>query len=287
MKMRSKLGLVVAIATVALVGGTIAWAAVPDGNGVIHACYNNSNGKLRVMDATNPKLPTCLASKETALNWSQQGPKGDTGAAGAQGPKGDTGAAGAQGPKGDTGAAGAQGPKGDTGAAGAQGPKGDTGAAGAQGPKGDTGAGGAQGPKGDTGAAGAQGPAGQTGAAGAQGPAGPTGPQGPKGDTGDSAAADAYAGRFGTGTGLAHDATGTQCTLGEMRLTASTALTAGGMPANGQIMAINQNTALFSLLGTTYGGNGTTTFALPDMRAVTPNHMTYSICIFGVFPSGN
>jgi microcystin-dependent protein len=35
---------------------------------------------------------------------------------------------------------------------------------------------------------------------------------------------------------------------------------------NGQIMAISQNTALFSLLGTTYGGNGQTTFALPDFR---------------------
>ena len=34
----------------------------------------------------------------------------------------------------------------------------------------------------------------------------------------------------------------------------------------GQIMPINQNQALFSLLGTTFGGNGTTTFALPDLR---------------------
>lgn len=34
----------------------------------------------------------------------------------------------------------------------------------------------------------------------------------------------------------------------------------------GQIMAISQNTALFSILGTTYGGNGQTTFALPDLR---------------------
>ena len=41
---------------------------------------------------------------------------------------------------------------------------------------------------------------------------------------------------------------------------------------NGQIMAIAQNTALFSLLGTTYGGNGQTTFALPDMRGRTPLH---------------
>ena len=35
---------------------------------------------------------------------------------------------------------------------------------------------------------------------------------------------------------------------------------------NGQILSISQNTALFSLLGTTYGGNGQTTFALPDLR---------------------
>jgi microcystin-dependent protein len=35
---------------------------------------------------------------------------------------------------------------------------------------------------------------------------------------------------------------------------------------NGQLLAIQQNQALFSLLGTTFGGNGTTTFALPDLR---------------------
>jgi microcystin-dependent protein len=35
---------------------------------------------------------------------------------------------------------------------------------------------------------------------------------------------------------------------------------------NGQILPINQNQALFSLLGTTYGGNGVTTFALPDLQ---------------------
>jgi microcystin-dependent protein len=40
----------------------------------------------------------------------------------------------------------------------------------------------------------------------------------------------------------------------------------GWAELNGQIMSIAQNTALFSLLGTTYGGNGTSTFALPDMR---------------------
>jgi len=41
---------------------------------------------------------------------------------------------------------------------------------------------------------------------------------------------------------------------------------------NGQIIAISSNEALFSLIGTTYGGNGTNTFALPDLRARAPIH---------------
>jgi microcystin-dependent protein len=40
---------------------------------------------------------------------------------------------------------------------------------------------------------------------------------------------------------------------------------------NGQLLAINQNQALFSLLGTTYGGNGQTTFALPNLQGRIPN----------------
>lgn len=42
---------------------------------------------------------------------------------------------------------------------------------------------------------------------------------------------------------------------------------------NGQFLPINQNQALFSLLGTTYGGNGQTTFALPDFRSRIPIHV--------------
>lgn len=41
---------------------------------------------------------------------------------------------------------------------------------------------------------------------------------------------------------------------------------------NGQLLPINQNQALFSLLGTTYGGNGQTSFALPDLRGRVPIH---------------
>ncbi len=42
---------------------------------------------------------------------------------------------------------------------------------------------------------------------------------------------------------------------------------------NGQLLPINQNQALFSLLGTTFGGNGQTTFALPDLRGRAPIHV--------------
>jgi microcystin-dependent protein len=48
---------------------------------------------------------------------------------------------------------------------------------------------------------------------------------------------------------------------------------------------LTKNTALFALIGTTYGGNGTTTFALPDLRSVAPNGLTYTICDQGIYPS--
>ena len=47
----------------------------------------------------------------------------------------------------------------------------------------------------------------------------------------------------------------------------------GWAMANGQILPIAQNTALFSLLGTQYGGNGTTNFALPDLRGRAMTHL--------------
>lgn len=46
----------------------------------------------------------------------------------------------------------------------------------------------------------------------------------------------------------------------------------GWAELNGQILPISSNTALFSLLGTTYGGNGVSTFALPDLRGRMPMH---------------
>jgi microcystin-dependent protein len=54
--------------------------------------------------------------------------------------------------------------------------------------------------------------------------------------------------------------------LGEVRWFAGNFAPRGWATCNGQVLAINQNEALFSLLGTTYGGDGRTTFALPDLR---------------------
>lgn len=58
--------------------------------------------------------------------------------------------------------------------------------------------------------------------------------------------------------------------LGEIRMFAGNFAPRGWAFCNGQILSIAQNTALFSLLGTTYGGNGSTTFALPDLRGRSP-----------------
>ncbi len=58
--------------------------------------------------------------------------------------------------------------------------------------------------------------------------------------------------------------------LGSVCIVAFTFCPRGYADASGQILSIAQNSALFSLLGTTYGGNGQTTFALPDLRGRVP-----------------
>jgi microcystin-dependent protein len=59
--------------------------------------------------------------------------------------------------------------------------------------------------------------------------------------------------------------------LGQIMLVPYNFAPRGWAFCNGQLMSIAQNTALFSLLGTTYGGDGQTTFALPDLRGRVPN----------------
>lgn len=58
--------------------------------------------------------------------------------------------------------------------------------------------------------------------------------------------------------------------IGIIKLFAGNFAPRGWAFCQGQIMSIAQNTALFSILGTTYGGNGQTTFALPDLRGRVP-----------------
>ncbi len=55
--------------------------------------------------------------------------------------------------------------------------------------------------------------------------------------------------------------------LGEIKMVGFNFPPQGWAMCNGQLLPINQNTALFALLGTTYGGDGITTFALPDLRS--------------------
>src|SRR5881392_1582778 len=61
--------------------------------------------------------------------------------------------------------------------------------------------------------------------------------------------------------------------LSEIRIMSFVFAPKGWALCNGQLLPINQNQALFSLLGTTYGGDGRVNFALPDLRGRAPLHM--------------
>jgi len=61
--------------------------------------------------------------------------------------------------------------------------------------------------------------------------------------------------------------------LAEIRMVGFTFAPRGWGFCDGQILPINQNQSLYSILGTTYGGDGRTTFALPDLRGRTPIHV--------------
>jgi len=134
--------------------------------------------------------------------------------------------------------------KGETGATGIQGVAGNEGAQGATGADSTV-----PGPIGATGATGADstvpGPIGATGDTGADGA------QGPQGDPGVS-------GNF----------------IGEIKIFGGNFAPDGWAFCDGQLLEILTNPALFSILGTTYGGNGFTHFALPDLRGRAPVHVS-------------
>src|ERR1700730_874178 len=78
--------------------------------------------------------------------------------------------------------------------------------------------------------------------------------------------------------------------LGEVETFAFGFCPQGWSTLNGQLLSISQNTALFSLLGTTYGGDGMTTFALPTAKPIftaTGAVLLQCIALQGIFPSRN
>jgi hypothetical protein len=185
----------------------------------IAACYNQTNGQVRLVKPWEP--PTCnpalrgfpvdlsdtnidpkldcasgggldCRTNENFVELNTQGPQGAMGPAGPQGPPG---VQGPKGDKGDKGDAGAQGPRGEMGFTGDIGPQGNVGPRGETGPQGPTGAQGLKGEKGDKGDTGLTG---ATGASGTQGPPGITGPQGPVGPQGPTGAAPLPACPVGT-----------------------------------------------------------------------------------------
>jgi Collagen triple helix repeat (20 copies) len=98
---------VAVVVVVAIAVGGIAYASIPDANGVIHGCYRPTTGQLIV--AISGKG---CEEGWTPLNWNQTGQTGPTGLTGPTGPTGLTGPTGATGPTGTTGTTGPTGPTG-------------------------------------------------------------------------------------------------------------------------------------------------------------------------------
>lgn len=87
------------------------------------------------------------------------------------------------------------------------------------------------------------------------------------------------------------EAPNSDCVVGEVRLFAGSVTPGGWKMARGQVLQVSDydETGLPSLLGNKYGGNGDTTFALPDLRGAEPNGAGqaapyYAICTQGIYP---
>ncbi|WP_083928386.1 tail fiber protein [Marinobacterium rhizophilum] len=181
------------------------------------------------------------------------------------------------------------------GVAGPEGPEGPMGPAGPEGPAGPQGEQGPEGPQGPQGPQGVPGPEGPQGPQGPQGEQGPEGPQGPMGESGvvdgtangdlltwdgnnwiaQQPAGDAPENNMQPWLGVNYiialqglypSRNAENPFIGEIIMFAGNFAPRGWALCNGQLLAISQNTALFSILGTTFGGDGQTTFALPDLR---------------------
>ena len=76
-----------------------------------------------------------------------------------------------------------------------------------------------------------------------------------------------------------------ECFMSEVTLLAATTHhPSSWAPAEGQLIPINQNEALYDLIGTTYGGDGMHNFALPNLKDLGPGGVCYYICLYGLYP---
>ena len=208
-------------------------------------------GVTAVTPACQPQLPAATAA---------------TGVTGAIGPIGAAGTSGAQGATGATGAVGGTGSVGATGPVGAAGATGEFHAAG-------TGlalGGGTLGLDPDA----AQLRIGACAAGFAVRSVGPDG---------SVVCEPVQDGRFAQTTLQSDFLVPAPCTIGEARLTAHPTLALPGtMVADGRTLDPSAHPALFAMLGTRYGGDGVSTFALPDLSGVSPKGASYVICTQGV-----
>ncbi len=231
-----------------------------------------------------------------------EGPMGLIGPQGEQGPQGEAGPEGPIGPQGFQGFTGSIGPQGEQGVPGPQGPQGE------RGPMGPEGIVGQQGPQGEQGEQGEQGPAGIDGVDGIDGDSVYTGIDpvsvdndnftiglNPATNPGDLMTWDgtnwishplyvipqdhdnmqpwvginhiiALVGIFPSRNGISYP------TIGEITMFGGNFAPREWALCDGQLLQISQYQALFSILGTTYGGDGRITFGLPDLRGRTPVH---------------
>jgi hypothetical protein len=272
-----------------IVGGGAAQAQEEPPATTLHACYMPDTGTVyRILTQGTP--PKCRSNKHVQFSWTDPGPAGTAGPAGADGPKG------APGPDGEAGAAGTAGVAcWDLNGNGIADPAEDV--------NGD----------GFLTAADCTGPQGLPGAPGTDGAAGGPGLPGVNGafcaDNLPTASIlppwtlHAIHGRRTTGTFTVLHRTaaaapaaeriaekyvgGGDPFLGEMMLVPYGFVPQGWAYAQGQLLPVSGNALLFSLLGTTYGGNGTDNFALPDTRGQEPLCMRYIIAVQGNFPVRN
>ena len=73
--------------------------------------------------------------------------------------------------------------------------------------------------------------------------------------------------------------------LGSVVLIVGSLAPTGSRLADGAVLTIASNIPLFSLYGNQFGGNGTSTFALPNLTAIAPVGMNYVVCTGGLFPT--